>query len=229
MSQATTISSKSRRPLLISLAIVAVLAITLISASGVYTDVLWFSQLGYVSVFTTQIFAQVTVFAVSAIFAGLVIWVNIFVAWKFRPIYVTNNDFFGRDLGEYRTVLDRLRRRLLIVVPLVIAIFLAMSQSSDWATVYTFINHSYTGVLDPQFKLDIGFYLFDLPFYLMLVGYLLGVILLSLIPTIIFHLVYGGIKFNGRNSQLSKVARIQVNPSRIDYGALGLQPLAWPV
>jgi uncharacterized membrane protein (UPF0182 family) len=211
MTQTTSIRSKRRRPLLISLAIVAALAIVLVSASGVYTDVLWFDQLGYLGVFTTQITAQVNVFLVAAIFAGLVIWGNIFVAWRFRPIYVTSNEFFGRNLGEYRTVLDRLRRRLLIVIPVVIAIFLAMAQSADWATIYTFINHSYTGVLDPQFKLDIGFYLFDLPFYIQLVGYLLGVVILSLIPALIFHLVYGGIKFNGRSAQLSKVARIQIS------------------
>ena len=186
------------------------LAIVLVSSSGVYTDVLWFDQLGYLSVFTTQITAQVNVFIVAALFAALVIWGNIFLAWRFRPVYVTSNDFFGRDLGEYRNLLEKLRRRLLFVIPVVIAIFLAMAQSSDWATVYTFINHSYTGVLDPQFKLDIGFYLFDLPFYLQLVGYLLGVVILALIPTLIFHLVYGGIKFNGRSSQFSKVARIQV-------------------
>jgi uncharacterized membrane protein (UPF0182 family) len=197
--------------LLISLAIVALLAIVLVSSSGVYTDVLWFDQLGYLSVFTTQITAQVNVFIVAVLFAALVIWGNIFLAWRFRPVYVTSNDFFGRDLGEYRNLLEKLRRRLLFVIPVVIAIFLAMAQSSDWATVYTFINHSYTGVLDPQFKLDIGFYLFDLPFYLQLVGYLLGVVILALIPTLIFHLVYGGIKFNGRSSQFSKVARIQVS------------------
>jgi len=211
MSQTQTRAAKKRAPLIISLAIVAALAIVLISASGVYTDVLWFDQLGFLSVFTTQIYAQFYVFLASAVIAGLFIWGNIFVAWRFRPIYVTSNDFFGRDLGEYRQVLDKLRRRLLIVIPAVIAIFLALAQSSEWATVYTFINHTYTGVVDPQFKLDIGFYLFDLPFYLQLVGYLLGVLFLALIPTLIFHLVYGGIKFNGRNSQLSKVARIQVS------------------
>ena len=211
MSQSNVQISRKRAPLVISLAIVGVLAIALFSASGVYTDVLWFDQLGYLSVFTTQITAQVTVFLFAAVLAAAFIWVNIYLAWRFRPIYVTSNDFFGRDLGEYRTVLDKLRRRVLLVIPIVIGVFLALAQSSEWTTVYKFINHSYTGVLDPQFKLDIGFYLFDLPFYLQLVGYLLGVVIFALIPALIFHLVYGGIKFNGRSAQLTKVARIQIS------------------
>lgn len=210
MTQAKTLSAKRRRPLVISLLIVALLAIGLVSSSGVYTDVLWFDQLGYLSVFTAQITAKVLVFAGTFVFAGLFIWLNLFIAWRYRPIYISSSDFFGRDLGEYRTALERIRSRLFIVVPLVIALFLAMAQSSDWATIYTFINHTYTGVLDPQFKLDIGFYLFDLPFYLQLVGFLLGVAFLSLIPVLVVHLLYGGIKFNGRVAQLSRVARIQV-------------------
>jgi uncharacterized membrane protein (UPF0182 family) len=81
---------------------------------------------------------------------------------------------------------------------------------TEWPTVLTFLNHSYTGILDPQFKLDVGFYLFDLPFYVNLIGYLMVVTVLSLIPALVFHLVYGGIKFNGKQSSFTKAARIQV-------------------
>ncbi|CAB4681454.1 MAG: UPF0182 family protein [Actinobacteria bacterium] len=210
MTQASQVNIRKRAPLVISLAIVALLAIALISASGVYTDVLWFDQLGYLSVFTTQIWAQALVFIGSALFAGLMVWVNIFIAWRLRPIYATGNDFFGRDLGEYRSVLDKLRKRLMLLVPLLIALFLGTSQMTEWPTVLTFLNHSYTGILDPQFKLDVGFYLFDLPFYVNLIGYLMVVTVLSLIPALVFHLVYGGIKFNGKQSSFSKAARIQV-------------------
>lgn len=210
MTQASQVNIRKRTPLVISLGIVAILAIALISSSGVYTDVLWFDQLGYLSVFTTQIWAQALVLVVSALFAGLVVWVNLYLAWRLRPIYVTGNDFFGRDLGEYRSALDKLRKRLMVIVPLLIAIFLGTSQMSEWPTVLTFLNHSYTGVLDPQFNLDVGFYLFDLPFYVNLVGYLMTVTVLALIPALLFHLVYGGIKFNGKQSSFSKVARIQV-------------------
>jgi len=210
MSQANQVNVRKRAPLVISLAIVAALAIALVSASGVYTDVLWFDQLGYLSVFTTQIWAQALVLIVSALFAGLVVWLNLYLAWRLRPIYATGNDFFGRDLGEYRTALDRLRKRLMIIIPLLIALFLGTSQMSEWPTVLTFLNHSYTGILDPQFKLDVGFYLFDLPFYVNLIGYLMVVTVLALIPALIFHLVYGGIKFNGKQSSFTKAARIQV-------------------
>ena len=211
MSQINAADLRKRAPLAISVGIIAVLAIALVSGSSVYTDVLWFDQLGFLSVFTTQIWAQVAVFAVTAIFAAAVVWLNIYLAWRLRPIYVTGNDFFGRDLGEYRQVLDRLRKRVLFLVPVGIGIFVGTSQSSDWQAVVLFLNSTASGVLDPQFNLDVSFYLFDLPFYILLVSYLMVVTFLALIPVILFHLVYGGIKFNGKQSTLSKTARIQIS------------------
>jgi uncharacterized membrane protein (UPF0182 family) len=210
MSQTNQANARKRAPLAISLGIIAVLGTALVSASSVYTDVLWFDQLGFLTVFTTQIWAQVGVFIASALFAGVVIWLNIYLAWRLRPIYVTSNDFFGRDLSEYRGILDKARKRLLLVIPVVIAVLIGMSQSSEWQSVLLFLNHTYTGVLDPQFNMDVSFYLFDLPFYVSLVSYLMFVTFLALIPAILFHLVYGGIRFNGRASSFTKAARIQI-------------------
>ena len=210
MTQMSQAEIRKRAPLAISIGIVAVLAVGLLSASSVYTDVLWFDQLGFLSVFTTQIWAQVGVFAITALITGLVVWINIYLAWRLRPIYATSNDFFGRDLTEYRQILDRLRKRLFILVPAAVGIFVGSSQSSEWEKVLLFLNHSYTGILDPQFKLDVSFYLFDLPFYIDLVSFLMVVTFLALIPAILFHLIYGGIKFNGKQSTFSKTARIQI-------------------
>jgi len=210
MSQTSNVSLRRRAPLMISIGIIAVLAIILTSASGVYTDVLWFDQLGYLKVFTTQIQAQVSIFFVTALVSGIIVWGNIYLAWRSRPVYVTSNDFLGRDLSEFRTALDKIRRRIFFALPLVVGIFFGMGQSQDWAKVLQFLNHTYTGVVDPQFKLDIGFYLFDLPFYIDLVGFGLVLLIITVIPTLIVHLLYGGIKFNGRASTFSKAARIQL-------------------
>ena len=210
MTQTPNLNLRRRAPLVISIGIVAVLAIILTSAAGVYTDVLWFDQLGYLNVFTTQIQAQLSIFLVTALSTGIFIWLNIYLAWRSRPVYATSNDFFGRDLGEFRAVLDKTRRRIFLALPLVIGIFFGMSQSAEWAKVLQFLNHTYTGVVDPQFRLDIGFYLFDLPFYIELVGLGLLLLIITFVPTLIVHLVYGGIKFNGRASTFSKAARIQV-------------------
>lgn len=211
MSQTRAADIRKRAPLAISVGIIAVIAIALVSGSGLYTDVLWFDQLGFLSVFTTQIWAQVWVFLAAALFAGVVVWLNIYLAWRLRPIYATGNDFFGRDLTEYRDILDRLRKRVFFVVPVAIAAFIGTSQSSEWQSVVLFLNSTPAGVLDPEFNLDVSFYLFDLPFYIVLVSYLTVVTFFALIPAILLQLVYGGIKFNGKQSTFTRSARVQIS------------------
>ncbi|MEY4417605.1 MAG: hypothetical protein RIQ88_43 [Actinomycetota bacterium] len=210
MSQANSVNLRKRAPFAISLGIVIVLGLILTSASGVYTDVLWFDQLGYLSVFTTTIWAQVWIFVISALISGLFLWLNLFLAYRFRPTYSGRNDFFGRDLGEFKTSLERTRKRIFIGAPIILGIFIGATQSSSWDKIMMFLNHSYTGTLDPQFKLDVGFYLFDLPFYIELIQTLMLLMVLVLIPALIIHLIYGAIKFNGRKSTFSKPARIHI-------------------
>ena len=64
---------------------------------------------------------------------------------------------------------------------------------------------------DPQFGLDIGFFVFDLPFYGFAVSYVSGGIFLAALINAGVHLIYGGIRFSGREVNVSKPARIQLS------------------
>ena len=64
---------------------------------------------------------------------------------------------------------------------------------------------------DPQFGLDIGFFVFDLPFYGFAVSYVSGGIFLAALINAVVHLIYGGIRFSGREVNVSKPARIQLS------------------
>ena len=56
--------SRTRVTLAITAAIVAVLVVIFFILAGLYTDVLWFDQLGFLSVLTTQWTATVVMFLV---------------------------------------------------------------------------------------------------------------------------------------------------------------------
>ena len=66
-------------PVTVSIVILVGLFTAFAAAASVYTDFLWFDQLGFKGVFTTQIIAQVASFAVAALISGLVIW---FTVWS---------------------------------------------------------------------------------------------------------------------------------------------------
>ena len=75
-------------PSTIAIGIVVVIGAILLSVAGLYTDVLWFEHLGFLSVLTTQIFSQILLFTASALAFTLVTGLGLWLAFRFRPVYL---------------------------------------------------------------------------------------------------------------------------------------------
>ena len=207
---------RNSSPASIATAIVVVLGAAALGLLGVYTDLLWFGQLGFGSVFTTQIVAQASVFAAGAIVIALLVWTGFYVAYRTRPIYLKFSD--ERDpFAGYRILLDQLRKVIMIGLPIVLGVLGGVAAASQWKLVLTWLNRTYTGQVDPQFGLDISFYLFDLPFLTALVGYLSAAVLIAGLVGTVVHIIYGNIRFNGRETKVAKAARIQIAVSVAIY------------
>lgn len=196
-------------PVTIAVAILVAIGAALLGAAGFYTDFLWFDQLGYLSVFTTQIFAQTAMFVIASLVFAIITGVSLWLAYRFRPIYLKFPDE-NSPFEQYRQLLEQLRKAVMIGVPLILGVLAGLAVAPSWGVALSWLNSTPYGEVDPQFGLDISFYLFDLPFYVLLVGFLSGAFLIALILTAGVHVVYGSIKFNGRNSFVSKAARIQI-------------------
>jgi uncharacterized protein len=84
--QTSSPKARKRRPLLVAFSILAFIAIVFTSLSGMYTDVLWFSQLGFLNVFTTNLLAQSLSFVVPALVMWFATWSSLALAYRNRPI-----------------------------------------------------------------------------------------------------------------------------------------------
>jgi uncharacterized membrane protein (UPF0182 family) len=177
--------------------------------ADLYTNVLWFDQLGFLSVLTSQIFAQSALFAVGAVSFALITGVSLWLAYRFRPVYIRFPDE-SSPFEQYRQLLEQLRRVVMIGVPLGLGVLAGLAVAPSWGIVLSYLNRTPFGETDPQFGLDISFYIFELPFLVGLVGFLSGAFLISLLLTAGVHIIYGSIKFNGRETFVSKAARIQI-------------------
>jgi uncharacterized membrane protein (UPF0182 family) len=195
-------------PVTVSIVILSAIFFSLVGAAGIYTDWLWFEQLGFSGVFTTQIVAQVVLFAAAAIIAGILTWLAVWLAIKTRPVYVRQLE--GDPLAVYRALAEQLRKVAQIVLPIVVALFAGLAASSQWQLVAVWANSTKTGDTDAQFGLDVSFYLFELPFYTFIVGFFSTLIFFVLALTIAGHLVFGNIRFTGRSATVAKPARVQI-------------------
>ena len=196
-------------PATIALVVLVVIGAILFSVADLYTNVLWFDQLGFLSVLSTQIFAQSALFAASALSFALITGVSLWLAYKFRPVYIRFPDETS-PFDQYRQILEQLRKVVMIGVPLGLGVLAGLAVSPSWGIVLSYLNRTPFGETDPQFGLDISFYIFELPFLVGLVGFLSGAFLISLLLTAGVHVIYGSIKFNGRETFVSKAARIQI-------------------
>ena len=191
--------------------IVVVLGVLLVASAGVYTDYLWYQQLGFTKVFTTNIWAQVQLFLAAGLFAALAIWLAIWVAFKYRPIYVTSVIGSPRSLAGYREVLAQVRKPLLIVAPLLLGLFAGASAAPSYRLALMFMNATKSGIKEAQFHQDVSFYLFQLPFLTGVDSFLSSVTFISLVAILVINLVFGGITFpGGRRVSFTRPARLQV-------------------
>jgi len=199
-------TSRRRAPIAITIGVVALLLIAFFVFVGLYADVLWYDQLGFVDVLTTEWVARLVLFLIGFLAMAVPVWASIQIAYRTRPVYAKLNS----QLDRYQEVFEPLRRLAMYGIPVVLGIFAGVSTSSRWELTLTWLNRTPFGTNDPQFGFDIGFFVFELPFYRSIVGFASAVVLLSLLLVIATNYLYGSIRVSGREVVISKSARIQI-------------------
>jgi len=195
-------------PLSIAFGILAVIVFALLSAAGIYTDWLWFRQLGFEVVFFTQILGQVIAFLVGFTIMTVLVAIGLTAAWRSRPVYLKMPE--ESPFQAYQQLLEGLRKVIMLGVPTLLGVFGGLIAAREWQTAALWLNGGDFGIADPQFGLDIGFFIFQLPFYAFIVGFISGGVFLAAVINAGVHLIYGGIRFTGRAVQVSKPARLQL-------------------
>lgn len=198
--------STSRRILAISVAIIAALIAAFFVFSSLYTEFLWFDQLDFASVLTTQWIATATMFVVGFLGMALPIFLCIQLAYRLRPVYVR----LSSQLDRYQEVIEPLRRLAMWGMPVFFGVFAGFAAAGNWKTVWLWANGVTTDTLDPQFGVDTGFYLFAMPFYSALLAFASAVLLLCLVITGLVSYLYGSVRIGQRELRISKPARIQL-------------------
>jgi hypothetical protein len=173
-------------------AVIAFLVIfgTLVS---VYTDLLWFRETGYTSVFWTQIRTKAGLGLVfGAIFAAAVL-LNLWVVQKITSPYrlFTMQD---QILERYRATLRPYVRWAALGMSLLFGLFAGSGATSQWRNWLLFRNAESFGTTDPIFHKDLGFFVFRLPFNRFVFTWSFSSLLVIIIVVGFAHYFMGGIR-----------------------------------
>lgn len=189
--------------------VVLIVGFFLLSAfAGIYTDRLWYKEVGFGEVFSTMLWTRLGLFLAFGAVMGGVVALNMYLAFRFRPMFL----MAGPDgVDRYRDAVTPIRGWLLAGVGVVVGIFAGTSAIGQWRTFLLWRNAEPWGSKDAYFKKDIGFYVFDLPWWNFVIDFVMAVAVVSLIATAVVHYLYGGIRLQVAHDRLSASAQVQLS------------------
>jgi hypothetical protein len=196
--------------LLLTVIAVGALVIGFSLFAGIWTDKLWFSSLGYSEVFGKLIWTRVLLFSVFGGFMALVVGLNLFLAFRLRPMFRPHSPEQA-NLERYREVVTPMRRLLLVGVSVIFGIFAGVSATGKWRTFLMWTNREDFGKADPYFGKDIGFYVFSLPWLHFLVDFAMTAVFTALLLAAVVHYLYGGIRLQSATDKVSGAAQAQLS------------------
>src|SRR3954471_1487776 len=191
-----TVGARGRITLVVLAIALFVLLTSLRGIAGFYTDLLWFDSLGFRSVFTGVLGAKVTLAVIFSLLFFVLLWVNLFIGDRLAPRF--------RPAGPEEEVLERYHELIgnrtgvvRLVISLLFGLIAGVGVSGKWHDWILFRHAQTFGTVDPQFKRDVGFYVFKLPFLTFVVDWLFASLVIVLIVTAVAHYVNGGIRVQG--------------------------------
>ncbi|TDE97677.1 UPF0182 family protein [Occultella glacieicola] len=174
-----------------------------------WTEWLWFDQVGYSEVIRTEWVTRALLFLAGGLVMGGAIWLNLFLAYRHRPMYVPTTQQ-QQDLDRYREAFEPLRRIAFIGGPILAGFFAGSAASTQWQTALLAVNGQDWGSADPQFGIDLSFYMFSLPFLRFVVSFLMTTTFFCAVAAVFTHYLYGALQPMGRGEKISRPARIHV-------------------
>ena len=160
---------------IILIAVLLLLLFLLKPFATFYTDYLWFRALGYGGVFGTRFAAQIWSFFIFAIVFWVIGAANVLLALNANTgRRLSSIGIRQRPLTAPSTVLGLLAVFLL-------GLLFGRIAAGSWQTILAFFNQKSFNVQDPIWHRDVSFYVFTLPFYRLLWGWLLGVVILIIL------------------------------------------------
>lgn len=197
--------SRRVRTLLMTLGVLAVLGMVFTMFAGFWTDWLWYRSVNYSSVFTTTLWTKIGLFFVFGLLMALAVGFNVWLAHRMRPP-LSAMSMEQQNLDRYRMGIAPYKKWLLLGVTALVGLIAGASASSQWRTWLMWVNGVSFGQKDPQFKLDVSFYAFDLPWYRFLLGFGFAATILALIAAALTHYLYGGLRITSPGARATAAA-----------------------
>lgn len=194
--------SRRNRRVLITVVALLLLIIVLSSSVNLYADYLWYGEVGFTEVMSTTLRTRLMLFLLVGGVVAAIVAANLLVAFKLRPAYRPMS-LEQQNLERYRLAITPRFKLLVGVFAVFVWLITGLAAQGRWRTWLLFSNSTDFGKKDPQFGLDLSFYVFEYPFWRYVLGVAFTAVVLSVIASLFVHYLYGGVRLQGSGGRMS--------------------------
>jgi len=174
-------------------AIVAIILFALLGSVGPYTDYLWFAlDARQPKVFEVLYGTRATLMLLAFVLSWIFIYLNVRKALKVSLVFLSAPE--NRGQAMLSNAIDWMTRKgggVVLVISPILSFLMATEFAGEWNTFLLAQHAQMFHKTDPILGLDLGFYVFTLPWYRAISNFLFGLLLTT---TIISVAVYMGIQ-----------------------------------
>lgn len=203
---------RGRVVLIVALVAVFVVATSLRGIAGFYTDYLWFDSLDLTEVWRGVLGAKTSLVVIFTLAFFVLMWVNLAVAERLSGRAIR---FGGSSEDElvlrYRELVGRRSQLVRGATAGVLALIAGSGVSTQWNSWILFRNRETFGQQDETFGIDVGFYVFQLPFLRFVAGWLFSALIVVLVATVVAHYLNGGIRLQASQDRVSAHVKAHVS------------------
>ncbi len=204
------IFTKKRLIILTIVVVIIFLLLSLKSIATFYTNYLWFESLNYQSVFSKTLETKIELGVIFIAGSFIFFWINLYFVHRSsskEPVELTPD-----DLTTYlRHALQSYPKIIRFGVSLIVAIFMGSAAISQWQNFLLFTHAKSFPQSDPQFNLNIGSFIFKLPFLSWFAGWIFGIFLVALFLVAIFHYAVSNISIKGTSFQSIPAVKVHIS------------------
>ena len=191
-----------RRFLLLILAVLAVIVFGSRAALSYYVDVLWFGSLGYLDVLWKTLSLQWGIFTVFAAATFLILFGSFLALKRAHLLDLPSGHTIFIGGQPLKLQVEPVLRLIALGLSLGIAAITGAGMMIEWPTIalFWYAPHNAGGFVDPVFGKPLSFFLFALPGWQLLVGWLLTLAMMTCVLAVVFILITRGTRaFAGRS------------------------------
>ncbi len=205
-------STRGRNTLTVIGVILVVLLLSLRGLATFWTDYLWFDSVGFSSVWTTLVFSKVVLVLAASALAFVLLFLNLVLADRLAPRQSLVAGSPDEEIVErFQGWVSRRVLKFRLAVAGFFGLLIGLGAGAWWEHLLLFQNRQSFGTTDPVFHNDLGFYVFEVPFYRDVFGWLFQFFLITLLVVAALHYLNGGIQIMARRQRVAPGVKVHLS------------------